>query len=168
MLKIVRGEEIAFAETDVIVNAANGCGWMGGKRCHTELHKGVAEHLNYYTHGAIENKALIAARKYSKITSWLFGTKAGDFFVTESCGLKCQKIIHAVTMRYPASYSSIKDVSDVIKKIFEYCHNSNYKSIAIPCLGCGTGGLQIDKVMELIRNETEFYPKINIMIYLKK
>ena len=168
MVEMVYDKEIAFAEADVIINAANGCGWMGGKRCRSELHKGVAEHLNYYTHGAIENKALTAARKYSKITSWLFGTKAGDFFVTESCGLKCQKVIHAVTMRYPASYSKIKYVSEVIKKIFEYCHNSDYKSIAIPCLGCGTGGLPIDKVMELIRNEAEFYPKINIMIYLKK
>lgn len=168
MVEIVYDKEIAFAEADVIVNAANGCGWMGGKRCQSELRKGVAEHLNYYTHGAIENKALTAARKYSKITSWLFGTKAGDFFVTENCGLKCQEVIHAVTMRYPASYSNIKDVSEVIKKIFEYCHNSDYKSLAIPCLGCGTGGLPNDKVMELISNEAEFYPKINIMIYLMK
>ena len=45
MVEIVYDKEIAFAEADVIVNAANGCGWMGGKRCQSELHKGVAEHL---------------------------------------------------------------------------------------------------------------------------
>lgn len=48
MLKVIHGE-IAEADTDVIVNAANGCGWMGGKRCRNELRRGVAEHLNFYT-----------------------------------------------------------------------------------------------------------------------
>lgn len=44
---IIKNGEIALA--DIIVNAANGCGWMGGKRCRAELHRGVAEHINYYS-----------------------------------------------------------------------------------------------------------------------
>ena len=47
-VKRIQGE-IAQAQADIIVNAANGCGWMGGKRCQSELHQGVSEHINYYT-----------------------------------------------------------------------------------------------------------------------
>ena len=66
MLKVIYGE-IAEADTDVIVNAANGCGWMGGKRCRNELRRGVAEHLNFYTKGALEEEAVRAARRSPRI-----------------------------------------------------------------------------------------------------
>lgn len=35
-VKRIQGE-IAHAQADIIVNAANGCGWMGGKRSQSEL-----------------------------------------------------------------------------------------------------------------------------------
>ena len=57
-VKLITGE-IAHAQADIIVNAANGCGWMGGKRCQSELHRGVAEHINYYTKGTVEEEALM-------------------------------------------------------------------------------------------------------------
>ena len=56
-INLVIGQEIAHAETDVIVNASNGCGWMGGFLTRKTLQSGVAEHLNYYTHGNIEKEA---------------------------------------------------------------------------------------------------------------
>ena len=95
-VKRIQGE-IAQAQADIIVNAANGCGWMGGKRCQSELHQGVSEHINYYTKGAVEKEALISARKYPHISSWICGYKAGDFFTTSSGGLTCKQIIHAVS-----------------------------------------------------------------------
>lgn len=58
---IVKGE-IAQAKADVIVNAANGCGWMGGKRCANVLRRGVAESLNFHAHGAIEREARKGAK----------------------------------------------------------------------------------------------------------
>ncbi|MBQ5320273.1 MAG: macro domain-containing protein [Oscillospiraceae bacterium] len=168
MAHFIHDREIALAKTDVIVNAANGCGYMGGETCTSELHRGVAEHLNFYTHGAMEKEALKVARKYNKIPSWLIGTKAGNFFVTDSFGLDCKVVIHAVTMRYPASSSNIKRVAEVVHKIFEYCNSSGYKSISIPLLGCGTGGLSAEKVAGLIRNKAAKYPDIDVYIYINR
>lgn len=158
-------EDIALAEADIIVNAANGCGWMGGRRCRSKLHKGVAEHINYYTKGAVEREALRSARKYSHISSWFFGHKAGDFFVTSSGGLKCKKIVHAVTMRFPASHSKIEDVTEVVKKILEFSSNSGYKSLAFPSLGCGNGGIKREKFRDILLNEAQYYPELNIKLY---
>lgn len=158
-------EDIALAEADIIVNAANGCGWMGGKRCRSKLHKGVAEHINYYTKGAVEREALREARKYSHISSWIFGHKAGDFFVTSSGGLKCKKIVHAVTMRFPASHSKIEDITEVIKKVLEFSSNSGYKSLAVPDLGCGNGGIKRDKFRDIFLNEAQYYPELDIKLY---
>lgn len=158
--------DIALAEADVIVNAANGCGWMGGSRCVSELHRGVAESLNFHTRGAIEKESLIKARKNPKIPAWIYGTKPGDIFVTESYGLDCKKVIHAVTMRYPGSASKYSYISEVIPKIFNYCYENGYESIAIPTLGCGTGGLNVLDVVQLINDHTRNTTfEIDITIY---
>ena len=114
-VKRIQGE-IAQAQADIIVNAANGCGWMGGKRCQSELHRGVAEHI---------------------------------------------------TMRYPGSRSKMKYIISLIPKLFDYCSNSGYKSIAVPCLGCGTGGLKSYDVISLIESESKYYPELDITIYEK-
>ncbi len=158
--------DIALAEADVIVNAANGCGWMGGSRCVSELHRGVAESLNFHTGGAIEKESLIKARKNPKISAWIYGTKPGDIFVTESYGLDCKKVIHAVTMRYPGSASKYSYISEVIPKIFEYCHENGYRRIAIPALGCGTGGLHAMDTIRIIGNYARMYScETDVTIY---
>ena len=41
--------DIAAAKADVIVNAANGWGYMGGEKARKGLLSGVAESLNYNT-----------------------------------------------------------------------------------------------------------------------
>lgn len=157
--------EIALAQEDVIVNAANGCGYMGGKRSRKKICSGVAEHINYYSRGRVEREASKAARKNTYISSWLCGHDAGTFFVTGSGGLGCKKIVHAVTMRYPGSRSSIQAVEQVVEKVFEYCYNSGFTSVAIPCLGCGTGGLNKDNVIDIIRRKAKDYPELDIRVY---
>ena len=164
MLQVKHGE-IAEAEADVIVNAANGCGWMGGNRCRKEMHRGVAEHLNFFSHGAIEKEAMKAARKYPHVASCICGTRAGGFFITGPGGLSCREIIHAVTMRYPGCKSNLGSIQEVLPKIFQYCADAGFRSIAVPYLGCGTGGLDKKDVYKLILKESEKYPGIEIRLY---
>lgn len=61
----------------------------------------------------------------------------------------------------------MKYIISLIPKIFDYCSNSGYKSIAIPCLGCGTGGLKSYDVISLIESESKYYPELDITIYEK-
>lgn len=164
MLQLIYGE-IAEAEADVIVNAANGSGWMGGKRCRKELHRGVAEHLNFFSHSAIEKEALKAARKYPHIISGICGTQAGGFFTTGSGGLACREVVHAVTMRRPGHKSSLESIREVLPKIFRHCTDAGFRSVAIPYLGCGTGGLNKKEVYELILQESEKYPELEVRLY---
>lgn len=44
MIVYAQGDITKF-DVDAIVNASNGFGYMGGKRCVKELHRGVAESI---------------------------------------------------------------------------------------------------------------------------
>lgn len=164
MLKVIYGE-IAEADTDVIVNAANGCGWMGGKRCRNELRRGVAEHLNFYTKGALEEEAVRAARRSPRIPALFRGQEPGGFFTTPPCGLHCKEVIHAVTMRYPGHRSRLENIRSVLSKIFLYCKSAGFRDIAIPYLGCGTGGLDREDVHALLEEADGLFPDLNILVY---
>ena len=48
---------IAETSCSVMVNAANGVGYMGGKRCAKMLCRGVSETMQFATHGLIEKDA---------------------------------------------------------------------------------------------------------------
>lgn len=156
-------KDITLAESDVIINAANGCGYMGGKWATKKLRRGVAEHLNFVTKGKMETEALQEARKYKHIPSWIFGKKPGEFFCTSSHGLNCKAIIHGVTMRYPGSRSKLKDVELLIENIFKFCRQKSFNKIAMPLLGTGTGGLNTKDVINLINYHAN---DIQVEIYL--
>lgn len=165
-MQIISGKDIAEADADIIVNAANGCGYMGGKWAQKELRRGVAEHLNYYTKGALEKEAMKRARKYSRISSWLCGRQAGEVFPTGSHGLNCDTVLHAVTMRYPSGKSSLASVEKAIKTVFQIADEMNYHTIAMPPLGCGNGRLDKEDVLSIIHKECVLHPKITVFIYV--
>lgn len=167
-IQLMIGQEIAFAKTDVIVNASNGCGSMGGILSKNILSSGVAEHLNYYTHGMIESESRIKARRYAHISAWIFGTKPGNIFITGSYGLECKEVIHAVTMRFPGRSSYYKNVNSCLEKVFAYCWEHGYHSLSLPLLGCGTGKLKAKKVFDLIQQTSEKYDEIQVFVYSLK
>lgn len=79
-----------------------------------------------------------------------FGYSPGTVFVTDAPNLECKKIIHAVTMRTPGSKAKIKKIKVLIPKIVAVAENLNINSVAIPLLGCGTGGLDRKTVQNLL------------------
>lgn len=88
--------DIALSTADAIVNASNGIGFMGGKSGLECRKKGVAESLHFISQGAIEPLAKTKCKKHG-----LFGYAPGNVFTTPAPNLNCQKILHAVTMRFP-------------------------------------------------------------------
>ena len=165
-------DDIACDDADVIINAANGCGWMGGRQAQISLCKGVAEHLSFYSNG-LEEVAMKAARRLSGVSSWIAGKRAGEVFrtpVTDAIRgkLRCREVFHAVTMRYPSMKCKLRTVKKLIPQIFSMTADANYKNIAMPCLGCGTGGLDTDAVVNIIEEEARKYPELEVRIYINK
>ena len=128
MIVYAQGDITKF-DVDAIVNASNGFGYMGGKRCVNELHRGVAESIQFASCGAVERLARAKCKAHS-----FFGYSPGTVFVTDAPNLECKKIIHAVTMRTPGSKAKIKKIKDLIPKIVAVAENLNINSVAIPLL----------------------------------
>lgn len=114
----------------VIVNAANGIGVMGA---------GVAGAIALAAGGKSFVRELV--RPVAMANG---GYKAGDVYVTE-CGkladIGFDKIYHAVTMDLPGGFTSYDIVEKCLNSIFNKMKADNYKTVAIPSLGTGIGGL---------------------------
>ena len=128
MLKAEIGS-ITESNTEAIVNASNGIGIMG---------KGIA--------GAIRDAAGIEvqeeARQKFKDNGKPFDE--GECYVTSAGQLKekgIKNIFHAVTMRLPGGPSSLNTVEKALHNVLKEAKKMKLKSITIPGLGTGIGGL---------------------------
>ncbi len=156
--KIIIGENIAQSTAEGIVNAANGFGYMGGKRCIEAQHKGVAESIQYISKGAVEQLSRAKAKEKS-----LFGYSKGSVFVTKAPNLQAICIIHAVTMRTPGSKAKFSTVQKLVPEIIKMAEFLHISTVAIPLLGTGTGGLSQAVVFDYFK---KMLTKSNIRFWI--
>lgn len=148
MLEVVYGDISNLNEyVDVIVNASNGIGFMGGYISKRNRVTGIAESLNFRSNGLTEKTAMKMVWKNRKFR----GYRAGEVFKMDSCGLNCKEIYNAVTMFLPGTPTRYSVVGDAINEVFNQFVRSEHNSIAIPLLGAGTGLLKEEAVESLIR-----------------
>ncbi len=124
----------------VMVNAANGVGYMGGKRCANMLFRGVAETMQFKTHGLIEKEARKSVKAHGSLRA-IIGLDPGNYFVTGPCGLPCTYVFHAVTMRFPGSRSKAVWVKKCLLNLKSFCEEHELFDIALPYIGCGNGAV---------------------------
>lgn len=136
-MRIVSGD-IVQAEADVIVNAANGTGYMGGWLGKYIRFRGVTESIHYATKGEVEQLA--------KNMATLLKPQPGDVFFTLACQLPAKYIYHAVTMSFPGMHSDLTVVEKCLARIVNSASLHRIQTIAIPPLGTGTGGLPMREV----------------------
>ncbi|MFP7474487.1 macro domain-containing protein [Niallia taxi] len=158
MLNYIHGD-IVKQRADIIVNASNGIGWMGGLFGRFIKLNGVAESIHYFD-PRIEKEAKRACKKRFM--------KPGEVFITSSGKLECNQVFHAVTMYLPGTRSSLKSVEKCIQNIIKKAEECGAKSIILPFLGCGTGGLKKEQVNELYRTYFNAYEGITFHIIDKK
>lgn len=127
-MKVVKGD-ITAMKADVIVNAANGIGPMGG---------GVAAAIKRAGGKEIEDEAIEVCKRENPAE--------GDVYVTTGGRLKCKYVFHAVTMKQPAQPSSIKIVERCLHSLLEKAREMNIKSMVLPALATGVGGVPKDEV----------------------
>lgn len=142
---------------DIIVNASNGIGYMGGFIGTLIKFEGVAESINYSTKGIVEKEAKKVSKKSKYLPRYFCGHRPGEIFVTKAGNLNAMYIIHAVTMRYPGMLTNINAIKELLPKILSKAEELDAKSIAIPLLGTGTGKISKDKVLKLYK---EFFNDI--------
>jgi len=121
MAILVRKGDITQIRCDAIVNPANSFGYMGG---------GVAGAIKRIGGVEIEKEAIGKAP-----------IDVGKAISTTAGSLPCSYVIHAPTMKRPAMRIDVENVRKAIKAALELARNLNIKSVAIPGMGTGVGGV---------------------------
>jgi len=117
----VKKASIINAEVNAIVNPANSFGHMGG---------GVAGVIKKVGGQVIEDEAIAQAP-----------VQVGEAILTSAGDLICHKIIHAPTMHNPAEKTDAHKVFCAAKAALELADKKGFRSIAMPGMGTGVGGL---------------------------
>lgn len=133
-MKISIGDITKVNDIDVIVNAANGIGVCG---------RGVA--------GAIGQSGGQRLRDLARQEYLDHGKpfQPGEVYETDACLLKrrgVQKIYHAVVMEFPGGQTNVDVVAKALRTAVSKAIQNGMKTIVIPGLGTGIGGLDKSQV----------------------
>ena len=135
---IVEKGDITKVNYEAIVNPANSYGYMGG---------GVAGAIKHVGGIEIEKEAVSKAP-----------IPIGKAIFTGSGNLSCSIIIHAPTMKQPAMKIKKENVEFATRAALRLASEKKIKTIAIPGMGTGVGGVLLDdaaKVMVKVAREYE-------------
>ena len=152
MLFIVNGNLLDYEhKVDVIVNAWN---------------RNFIPHSLLITHGvskAIKAKSGKEPFKEVKKKGML---KLGEGVLTSSGNLSCKGIIHVAGIDIFWN-SSLKAVELSAKSIDKIIRENNFKSVAIPLIGCGADKLNEEDCINILAKELE-YLSHDVDVYIVK
>jgi len=134
---IIEKGDITQIVCDAIVNPANSYGYMGG---------GVAEAIKRVGGSEIEEEAIQQAP-----------IKVGTAIATTAGTLSCKHVIHAPTMRKPAMHIGVENVKLATNAALKLADELGLKSIAIPGMGTGVGGISESKAAQAILSIVKKY-----------
>jgi O-acetyl-ADP-ribose deacetylase (regulator of RNase III) len=139
MAIIVEKGDITKIACDAIVNPANSYGYMGG---------GVAGAIKRVGGLEIEKEAVSKAP-----------IPLGTAIFTTAGNLPCGFIIHAPTMKQPAMRISSENVENATRAALKLAAEKNIKTIAIPGMGTGVGGVPLEDAAKVMTNVAKEYEK---------
>jgi O-acetyl-ADP-ribose deacetylase (regulator of RNase III) len=146
--KIAQGDLLRQDDVDAIVNTVNCVGVMG---------KGIA--LQFKNKWPENNRAYEIACKKKEI-------RPGRMFVFDSGGLvKPNYIINFPTKDHWRGKSRIEYIRDGLVDLVEQVKRLGIRSIAIPPLGCGNGGLDWEEVRPLIKRAFADLPDVEVRLF---
>jgi O-acetyl-ADP-ribose deacetylase len=137
-IDVVQGS-ILDTDVQVIVNAANSLGLMGG---------GVAGAIKRAAGADVEREAV----RYAPI-------RVGNAVLTSGGKTKFQGIIHAPTMPEPGMLIPAENVAFATKAALTLADEKGFESIAIPGMGTGVGGVApADAARAMVEEVRAFSP----------
>jgi O-acetyl-ADP-ribose deacetylase (regulator of RNase III) len=147
-IKITRGDLLRQDDVDAIVNTVNCVGVMG---------KGIA--LQFRNKWPENNRAYEAACKAKEL-------RLGRMFVFDSGGLvKPNYIINFPTKNHWRGKSSLQSIRDGLQDLIAQVKRLGIRSIAVPPLGCGNGGLDWREVRPLIEAAFAQVPDVEVRLF---
>jgi O-acetyl-ADP-ribose deacetylase (regulator of RNase III) len=132
MIHLTSGN-LLHADVDALVNAVNTVGVAG---------KGIA--LQFRLAFPESHKAYVAAAKARTVTP-------GQMLVVQT-GAVPKYIIHFPTKRHWKDLSRIGDIELGLQDLAQVIAQYAIRSIAVPALGCGNGGLEWSQVRPLVES----------------
>lgn len=141
-IELIQGD-IAEQKVDIIVNAAGTSLLMGG---------GVAGALKKTGGKEIEKEALQSAP-----------AKLSEVVVTSAGKLKAKYVFHAAAQPHYGNFKATEQsVRDAVKNVLKKAEELKCKSIALPAIGCGIAGLEIEKGAKAILRELKKFKGKNV------
>ncbi len=147
MVRIARGDILA-ADAEALVNTVNCMGVMG---------RGIA--LQFKRAYPDNFKAYEKACERGEV-------RPGSMFVVENTELTGPRfIINFPTKRDWKNKSRIEDIESGLAALVEVIRSRGIKSIAVPPLGCGLGGLDWDEVRPRIERALAALPGVEAILF---
>lgn len=147
-ITITEGDLLQQTDVDAIVNTVNCVGVMG---------KGIA--LQFKKKWPANFKVYAAACKADEV-------KTGKMFVYDAGALATPKyVINFPTKDHWRGKSRMEFITDGLQDLVHIIRELDIKSIAIPPLGCGNGGLEWEEVKDHIENAFAAFPEIEVRLF---
>lgn len=136
------------ADSEALVNTVNCVGIMG-RGIALQFRKAFPENFKVYE----------AVCKRGEL-------RPGQMLVYETRRLTGPKyVINFPTKRHWKGKSRIEDIESGLKALIEEVKRRSIRSVAIPPLGCGLGGLRWDDVRPRILRAFEELPEVNVLLF---
>ena len=163
MLTCVKGN-IFEAGTEAIVNPVNCIGNMSGGLA-KEFKKQFPDNYKFYKSACKLGQIDIGNLLIYKLPSELKQLREEIYFLEPPADLKY--IVNFPTMITPRLPSDYEYIKQGLEDLICYIMYKDIKSIAIPALGCGIGGLEWDKVKMILEQYlTRLINKKNVKILI--
>lgn len=146
MVKIATGN-LLRAEVDALVNTVNTVGVMG---------KGVA--YQFKQAFPANFKVYEAACKRGEV-------QVGRMLVTYTGKFEPRMIINFPTKKHWKGNSRIEDIKAGLEDLIRVVRQQDIRSIALPPLGCGLGGLRWSEVRPLIEEAFKALPSVEVLLF---
>src|SRR3990172_1454256 len=146
MVKLLRGN-LLNAEAEALVNTVNSVGHMG-KGVALQFKKAFPENFLFY------QKACRAGE-----------VRPGRMLVFETGSMLTPKyVINFPTKRHWRGPSRYEDIESGLDALIKEVKRRGVRSIALPPLGCGLGGLDWDRVRPMIEAAFAKVPDVEVML----
>ena len=147
MIELTQGD-LLRADADAIVNTVNCVGFMG-RGIAAQFKRAYPENFRVYE----------AACKRGEV-------QPGRMLVYELAGSASPRfIINFPTKRHWKANSRIDDIEAGLKALIDEVRSRKIRSIAVPPLGCGLGGLDWAEVRPLIETAFAELPDVRVLVY---